>query len=157
MNTALFVLPFVWGFAASFCYALIFNADLKGLLWTPFVGALGWGLFMLLSNLTGSAATAYFVASFCVAAFSELCAVLSRTPATVFLIPGLIPLVPGGGMFQTMRAFVQGDPDTATHIGFTTLSAAGAIVLGIAIASSFAHIVFVFIKTVKTRKTKRQN
>ena len=157
MNAVTFVLPFVWGAAASFCYALIFNADFKGLLWTPFVGALGWGLYMLLSTLTGSAATAYFTASFCVAALSELCAVLSRTPATVFLIPGLIPLVPGGGMFQTMRAFVQGDPDTAARIGFTTLSAAGAIVLGIAISSSFAHIVFVLIKNAKVRKAKREN
>ena len=94
---------------------------------------------------------------FCVAALSELCAVLSRTPATVFLIPGLIPLVPGGGMFQTMRAFVQGDPDTAARIGFTTLSAAGAIVLGIAISSSCAHIVFVLIKNAKVRKAKREN
>ncbi|WP_428768699.1 threonine/serine exporter family protein [Treponema sp. HNW] len=154
MSAAVLILSFVWGFGASFCYALIFNADYKGLLWTPFIGSLGWGLYTLLSSSAGMESFAYFAASFAVSALSEVFAVAVKCPATVFLIPGLIPLVPGGGMFQTMRAFVQGDMDTAARIGFTTLSAAGAIVLGLAIASSLAHILFVILRNVgkKTQK-----
>ena len=152
MSAAVLIIPFAWGVGASFCYALIFNADRKGLLWASLVGSAGWGLFSFLSARGGAESFAYFSAAFAVAALSEFCAVAVKCPATVFLIPGLIPLVPGGGMFQTMRAFVQGDPDTAAGIGFTTLAAAGAIVLGLAVASSCAHIVFVLLKSAAAKK-----
>lgn len=154
MNTASLLLSFLWGFGASFSYALIFNSDYKGLVWTPFVGALGWGLYTFVSYSAGMQTFAYFAASFAVSALAEFYAVVLKRPATVFLIPGLIPLVPGGGMFQTMRAFVSGDMETASNIGFTTLSAAGAIVFGLAIASSLAHIFFIILRNVK--KNKRQ-
>ena len=43
-------------------------------------------------------------------------------------------------MFQTMRAAVSGNMDTALSLGYATLGAAGAIALGIAIASSIARL-----------------
>ena len=63
-----------------------------------------------------------------------------KNPATVFLILGILPLVPGGGMFFTMRAFVSGSVETALELGYTTLGAAGAIALGIAIVSVIARV-----------------
>ena len=83
---------------------------------------------------------AYFAGAFSVAIASEFLAYLIKNPATVYLLPGLLPLVPGGGMFQTMRAAVSGNMDTALSLGYATLGAAGAIALGIAIASSIARL-----------------
>ncbi|MGI5173822.1 threonine/serine exporter family protein [Treponema sp. OMZ 840] len=152
MNIGMYLLALLWGFGASFCYALIFNADFKDLFWAALTGSIGWTLYIFLSGVTETATLAYFSGAFCVGILAELFAVCARTPATVFLIPGLIPLVPGGGLFQTMRAVVQGDMSAAAHTGFTALSAAGAIVFGMALASSFAHIVFMIFKYIKLRK-----
>jgi uncharacterized membrane protein YjjB (DUF3815 family) len=43
-------------------------------------------------------------------------------------------------MFFTMRAFVSGSVETALELGYTTLGAAGAIALGIAIVSVIARV-----------------
>ena len=44
-------------------------------------------------------------------------------------------------MFQTMEAAVSGNMESALSLGFSTLTAAGAIAIGIAVASSLAKIV----------------
>jgi uncharacterized membrane protein YjjB (DUF3815 family) len=77
----------------------------------------------------------------CVGIFSEIAAAVYRKPATVYIIPGIIPLVPGGGMYETMLYSVLGNRETASFIGFRTLSAAAAIAVAIAIASSLARFV----------------
>ena len=41
-----------------------------------------------------------------VALLSEILAFLKKNPATIYLIPGLLPLVPGSGMFQTATAAI---------------------------------------------------
>lgn len=84
---------------------------------------------------------AYFWGALTAAVSAETIAIVIKNPATVYLVPGLLPLVPGGGMFQTMRAAVQGNLEEALALGLSTLTAAGAIALGVALASSAARIV----------------
>ena len=67
---------------------------------------------------------------------AEILGAMLKTPATVFLLPGLLPLVPGGGMFLTMRSAVNGLMAESLSNAYTTLFAAGSIALGIALASS---------------------
>ncbi len=124
--------------AAGFC-AFYFNTNKFDVLWGALLGALGWVVYLSIQKTGGSAMYAYFAGAFSVAIASELLALLIKNPATVYLLPGLLPLVPGGGMFQTMRAAVSGNMDTALSLGYATLGAAGAIALGIAIASSIAR------------------
>ena len=68
---------------------------------------------------------------------SELLARRMKTPVTTFLICALIPLVPGGGMYYTMLAIIQGNTMNALEIGIHTLGCAGALALGIALTSAF--------------------
>ncbi len=125
--------------AAGFC-AFYFNTNKYDIFWGALLGALGWAVYTFIQKTGFSALYAYFAGAFIVAIASELLAVLIKNPATVYLLPGLLPLVPGGGMFQTMRSAVNGNMDAALSLGFSTLGAAGAIALGIAIASSIARL-----------------
>ena len=68
---------------------------------------------------------------------SELLARRMKTPVTTFLICALIPLVPGGGMYYTMLAIIQGNTMSALETGIHTLGCAGALALGIALTSAF--------------------
>lgn len=131
----------LWSFGAAAAFGYIHNIDMRNIIWAAVVGSCGWTLYVAVGSLTGSELFGYFWGAFSIAALSELWAILLKNPATVYLVPGLLPLVPGGGMFQTMREAVQGNMDTALRAGFITLSAAGAIALGLAVASSFARII----------------
>ena len=58
-------------------------------------------------------------------------AVRERCPVTIFLICGILPLVPGAGIYWTCYYLVTGQLDEASTRGFSALKAAVAIVLGI--------------------------
>lgn len=119
------------GAAGFSCFYM--NTAIRDIFYGALTGAAGWIVFKLTDS--------YFAASFTVGFISVITNWITRRPATVFMLPGLLPLVPGGGMFYTMRHAVQGSMKLSASTGFETLSAAGAIAFGIALASSLQKIV----------------
>lgn len=99
------------------------------------VGMAGWGIYLLAA--TQSAALnpvgAAFLGALTVAAISHLLARLRRCPVVVFLVCGIIPLVPGGGIFWTAYYLVSNQLRMAATTGFValkiTIAIAGAIIL----------------------------
>ena len=81
-----------------------------------------------------------FVAAIAVAVFSELLARRRQQPVLVFLIPGVIPLVPGGKAYLTMLSFLREDYTEALISLVSTILLAGAVAAGIIIASSAFRI-----------------
>ena len=123
----------VWGGGAAGFSSVYLHAKPLDILLGALCGAVGWFLFTLTG---GSGASSYLVGAFTVAVLAEIIGASLKTPATVFLLPGLLPLVPGGGMFLTMRSAVNGLMSESLTNAYTTLFAAGSIALGIALASS---------------------
>ena len=62
-----------------------------------------------------------------------------RMITTIFLCAAMIPLVPGLGLFRTMRALLLAQYDMAISAGLQTLFAVGAIALGAALGSMRLH------------------
>lgn len=81
-----------------------------------------------------------FVAAIAVAVFSELLARKRQQPVLVFLIPGVIPLVPGGKAYLTMLSFLREDYTEALVSLVSTILLAGAVAAGVIIASSTFRI-----------------
>jgi uncharacterized membrane protein YjjP (DUF1212 family) len=132
---------FVFAFLATASFAFFFNISRYDILWCSLAGAAGWVAYLSLASITGSQSAAYMTGALCVGILAELFAVIFRKPATVYIVPGIIPLVPGGGMYETMLMAVLGRMDDMAKVGFSALTAAGAIAVGIALASSFARLV----------------
>ena len=97
----------IFALLATFGYALLVNVPRR--LWLPaaFGGMLSWGVYLLLKEEISSTLYLLVLVGAAAAAYSELGAKLARAPATIFLIPALIPLVPGGYVYYMMSALVQ--------------------------------------------------
>ena len=91
------VLTVVASFGATIGSAIVFNTSKYDIVRAGIVAAAGWLVYTLLKNTSASVAVAYFAGAFVVALFSEILAYWLKNPATVYLLPGLFPLVPGGG------------------------------------------------------------
>ena len=76
-----------------------------------------------------------------VAIFSEIMARVFKTPSTVFLIVGILPMVPGGGIYYTMKYCIEGNMDMFVSKLITTLGVAGAIAVGVSLVSSIVRII----------------
>jgi len=106
-----------------------------------FTGGVGWLVYCLLVPRV-SAPEATFFAALAVVTLSRFFAVRERCPVTVFLISGIFPLVPGGGVYWTAYYIVTNQMELASQTGFTALKVAVAIVLGIALVFQVPQKVF---------------
>ena len=95
-----------------------------------FIGGAGRFLYcLLIPNCSPPEAT--LLAAILVVLLSRLFAVKERCPVTIFLISGMFPLVPGGGIYWTAYYIVTGEMELAAEKGFTAVKVAVAIVLAI--------------------------
>ena len=69
----------------------------------------------------------------CCALAARICAVLLKTPVTVFLLTGIFPLVPGAGIYYTAYYFIQGENALSLANGISTFKVAVALAVGIAL------------------------
>lgn len=135
---------FIYSFFATIGFAVFFNAPKSTLITCGFVGAVGWSLFYYLVGVTNNDILANFIAAIVVATMSEYLARKLKQPAIVFVIPGIIPLVPGLGMYNTMLYLVQNDYNLAISKGADVLFVGGAISLGVLIVTSIVRSINLF-------------
>ena len=121
------VLAFVTG---AFGFGLLFNLRGKKLIVTAMIGGSGGVIFECAHLLGQSTANSLFYASVTVSLLSEVSARLLKCPVTTFLICGIIPLVPGGGMYYTMLNVVENNFDVAVKNGIETIIQACSIAIG---------------------------
>ena len=114
-------------------FGALFGVPSKYYLYCGLIGASGWAVYVFLWMRTGfwSEAVVVFLATVLVILMSRFFAVRERCPVTIFLICGILPLVPGAGIYWTCYYLVTGQLDEASTRGFSALKAAVAIVLGI--------------------------
>lgn len=103
-------------------------------------GTLGWLIYLLASNIKGDL-TCYFLAMSFVALFSEIAARIYKAPATIFLVIGCFPLVPGRGIYQTMLYCTQGDSELFLDSFLNTLAISATLALAILIISTIFKVI----------------
>lgn len=121
----------VISFLATVSFAIVFNVPVRYLLPGGLAGMVGWLIYRVL----GEGNMAIFLASLGIGAMAEMGARIFRVPTLIIAVPGMIPLVPGAGAYDTMMALVRGEFTAALAKGTETFFAAGAIALGIALAT----------------------
>ncbi|AAK80223.1 uncharacterized membrane protein YjjB (DUF3815 family) [Clostridium acetobutylicum] len=134
------ILNFLYSFMACIAFSFLFNVKGKKILIASFGGALGWVIYMFCLDIKVSVTSSIFIASIIVSIYSEIMARISKTPAIVYSVTGIIPLVPGNGMYYTMYETISGKLTKAGEWGFKTLMYAGAISIAIMLVSSIARL-----------------
>lgn len=111
-------------------FALLFGVLRQFYPYCGLIGGAGWLLYSLAEGPL-SAAAATFLAAVLVMLLSRFFAVREKCPVTVFLISGIIPLVPGAGIYGAAYYMVTDQLAEAGDAGFAAVKAVAAIVLGI--------------------------
>lgn len=129
------ILSILSAFISTIGFSVVFHAHKKHLLICGTVGAISWTLYLLLNQQGNSPVLASFLATLVVTALSYLLAKRRKTPITVFLIAGIIPLVPGLGLYRMMSALLEEDYSLALDYATLTFETAGVIAGAIVIVS----------------------
>ncbi len=130
----------ITSFIASVGFGIIFNAPRRSLFQCGIAGMLGWMVYVLLyTHINPIAATLF--ATFIVGGISQIFARIYKTPIIIFSVAGVIPLVPGGLAYNSMRNFVENDYAAATALAAQAAMLSGSIALGLVLSEVFNQMI----------------
>lgn len=128
-------------FAACFAFGIVFNIDPKKLICCALGSTLGWFVYQILNGIFINDIPQYFLAAVTISIYAEIMARVHCAPVSVFLAISLISLVPGGGIYETMKCFIDERTNLGVQTGLYTIEIAGAVAMGVITVSSTVRII----------------
>lgn len=116
-------------------FSILFYVHPRRLTLATLGGVLTTAMYLLAGHFLGGELLPNLLGALVGAGFSEICARLTKVPVPVYMVPCVIPLVPGSALYATMFNFVSGNYATAADAALKTLVVALGISGGIVIAS----------------------
>ena len=101
-----FIMHVMCPFIGTIGYAVLFNIPKKFYLCCGFTGAAGWLIYHAVVSMNASAVTASFFGTLAVVLTSRVLSVRKKCPIIIFLVSGILPLVPGAGIYYTVYYMV---------------------------------------------------
>lgn len=137
----------ILSFLAAAAFGVIFNSPKGTLFHCGMVGATGWLVYYILTTFAAmDIVIASFAGSFAVSIVAHWQAKRFRMPMIIFSVAGIIPLVPGGMAYNTMRKFVENDYFIGIAYGSKTMMISGAIAMGLVFGEVIFQSIFRIIK-----------
>ena len=123
----------VGSFVAIIAFSVLLETPGKYLWQTGVVGAIGGGVYLLCTHRGVDVVPASFFSALAIGFMAHLFARIFKAPVTVFLIAGILPTVPGAGMYRIAYSIVANALDKSP---FATgvLAAVMLVMVGLSLA-----------------------
>ena len=132
---------FLFSFVATAAFGVLFQAPKRTLWMCGLVGAVGWCVYKyLLVDLAYTSFYANLIATVALTVLGEIFARTSREPATIYIATGVIPLVPGLGLYNGMNKIIMHAYEQGGDILITAATDSMAIALGIMMVASIFRV-----------------
>ncbi len=126
----------IFSFLAAAGFAFFQNAPRKTIFIAAGVGMVCWIVYILLMRMHADVMFSNFIAAAMASFMSENLSIKLKKPTILFVIPGIINLIPGLGLYNTMFYMLEGKFDQSLATGAKVIFASGSISLGVIVASS---------------------
>lgn len=100
-----------------------------------------WGIYLLGAHYYNGEFIPCLLASAVAAFYAEILARIKKAPATLFLITGVLPVIPGSKLYYTMSSVVHKDWQLTKKYGMQTIESAIAIAIGISLIWAFSVMI----------------
>ncbi|MEE1314748.1 MAG: threonine/serine exporter family protein [Faecalimonas sp.] len=134
------IVQLIGAFLAIAAFAVMLETPKRYLWCAGAVGAAGWLVYMVSMQFGADEILATFFSTMIISVVSHIFARLFRAPVTVFLIAGILPTVPGAGMYRIVYYLLEGNKELALHYLILTLELAGVIALGVFVVDAFFRL-----------------
>lgn len=120
----------LFSFISTVTFSVLTNIPRKAFVASGITGMIGWMTFWICKNSGISLGFANFLGAFMIGMMSIFFSRKMRMPVTIFNIPSLVPLVPGGPAYMALRQMIQGNITSGLDNLVTVLITSGAIAIG---------------------------
>lgn len=129
------------GAIGSLGFSLLFSIKNKHLLSSLFGGFLTGLVYVIMINLTDNICLQNVIPSIVGTFYCSILAYISQLPISIYTIPAIVPLVPGGNLYYTMSYLVTGQKEEFLRCGIETLLACVGISMGVIIVTVlYSHL-----------------
>lgn len=149
MSIVMLLIKTYAAFSSIIAFSIIFGMPKNLLKYATIVGVVSWVIYSYLLYIEVDIVLQAFITGLIVACMSHIFARVLKAPVTIFLVPGILPLVPGGPIYRSVYYFINDNSGLGNMYFTQTLQIAGAIAMSIFIMDS------IFRQT--RRYTKRQD
>jgi uncharacterized membrane protein YjjP (DUF1212 family) len=131
----------VFGFLMTIGFCLQMNAPRRQMIVSSLIG--GVGMFVLIGGprIGQGALLTCFVGTCVIATLAEIASRAGRDATTVFIIPGIIPFVPGLGLFESTSAILASNIMLGIGKAATTMITAGSIAIALIVVATTARLI----------------
>lgn len=136
-----YIIQVITASLGSLGFAIIFKMKRRHLVQASLGGGLTWLVYLLCVYFKMNIFFSNLVATIFATAYSDVVRRICRTPRTVFVIPCVVPLIPGSSLYYAMSAIVASDAEQAEFFAVQTGLVAGAIAFGILLFTVFYNII----------------
>lgn len=131
---------FIAAFIAVVSFSINLEIPKKYLIIVGVVGALGWITYMVCDYFNLTNILSYFISALVVAILSLILSKLLKVISTIFLIPGILPIVPGIAMYKMIYFLINNNLKESAHQLLQAVLITGGIALAIFITESIKRI-----------------
>ena len=126
-------------FLASVGFSVVFRMEPKLLPLAGLGGVLTRIVLITLQQHTDNRFVFMLLSAMAAALFAELMAIRLKRPATVFLYPSIIPLIPGDLLYYAIVGTLIGDTERITTYGPACMAAVSGMAVGFVLISTLMH------------------
>ena len=149
-------LQIIMGTLGTLGFNLLFHIRGRKLLLATLGGTISWAVFLALGPWIPSEATRYFLSTAVITAYGEVLARAMKTPTTTFLVPSIIPLIPGSALYYTANYALNRDWNMFIQKAFYTLQLAVCLAAGIIAVTTLTRLITTVIRRVKKAEQLHQ-
>ena len=130
-------------------FNILFHIRGRKLLFATLGGVVSWAVFLALAPVLPSEGFRYFLAAAAVTVYGEVLARVMKTPTTTFLVPSIIPLIPGSALYYTMNYALNQQWSDFARQAFYTLQLALSLAVGIIAITTAVRLITALIRVYK--------
>ena len=143
----------ITGCLGTFGFNILFNNRGKKLVFATLGGLLSWAVFLVLAPVLPGEAVRYLLSAATITSYAEVLARLEKTPTTTFLVPSMIPLIPGGALYYTMNYALNKQWSQFAQQAFYTLQLALSLAVGVIAVTTVVRLLIALRHRIKTKNT----
>ncbi len=131
----------ILSFFASLGLGVVFNINLKDILFAGLGGAIIRAVYILFQIIVPYTLAYTIMSSFIAALYSEIIAIIKKEPSTLYLYPSIIPIIPGGLFYYSSLGIIWQNSILFNEYAPELLLALSGISAGFVLCSSFVYYI----------------
>ncbi|EFI42318.1 threonine/serine exporter family protein [Peptoniphilus sp. oral taxon 386] len=141
-----YIIQFLIAAFTTMGFTFYFNCPKRAIPISCFFSGISWLIYKIIVIKYQDYFLAGFTSAFILGLIGESAARIMKNPATIFILPGLIPLVPGAGMYYSMYYLIYQNYPSFKMEAIKTFYIAASLAIGIVAASTFTKATYAILK-----------